>query len=176
MQDPKLKAYFKFDESDLEANRQGDFSEPQRARLIENDKKIQRRWGLRSIPFFLVAAVGPVLAFVGGDFLGWGWKITWGLVWTGLWGGIASIMLLSFLSKPKKLVLAKTKGKINIVKNRRSDSLQLHINRHLFDVEDELANIMMQGDEYIIYYEKDWDEIVSAEFVPSTTQAPSPDV
>lgn len=75
-------------------------------------------------------------------------------------------MLLSFLSKPKKLVLAKTKGKINIVRNRRSDLLQLHINRHLFDVEDALADIMMQGNEYIIYYEKDWDEIVSAEFVP----------
>src|SRR5262245_57118124 len=107
MEDRKLKEYFKFDEADLEANRRGEFSEKQRARLIENDKKIQRRWGWRSVPLFLIAGIGPVAAFSAGDFFGWGWKIMWGFVWTGLWGGIGLVMLLSFLSKPKPLALAK---------------------------------------------------------------------
>ena len=167
MEDQKLEAYFKFDEADLETNRQGRFSEKQQARLIENDRKIQRKWGWRSIPLFLVAGVGPIMAISSGDFFGWGWKISWGLVWTGLWGGIALIMLLSFLSKPKKLVFAKTTGKVNIGTDAhtRSTSLRLHIGRHGFDIEEDILDAMTQGAEYTIYYEKDWDEIVSAELV-----------
>src|SRR5258706_1607714 len=173
MEDQKLKEYFKFDEADLEANRQGRFSEKQQACLIENDKKIQRRWGWRSIPFLLIAGLGPVLALSAGDFFGWDWKIMWGFVWTGLWGGIGLVMLISSLSKTKPLVLAKATGKVNIVRDRsyRSSnhthisSLRLHIGRQAFDIEEDLVDVMMQGDEYILYYEKDWEEIVSVELV-----------
>jgi hypothetical protein len=176
MEDQKLKEYFRFDEADLEANRNGRFSENQQARLIENDKKIQRRWGWRSIPFLLIAGIGPAAALGPGDFFGWGWKIAWGLVWTGLWGGIGLVMLISALSKTKPLVLAKATGKVNIVRDRsyrssthtRGSSLQLHIGRHAFDMDEELVDIMMQGDEYIVHYEKDWNEIVSAERVSNS--------
>ena len=175
MEERKLEDYFKFDEFDLEANRNGRFSEKQRTRLIENDKKIQRKWGWRSIPLFLIAGVGPVAALSAGDFFGWGWKIMWGCVWTGIWGGIGMVMLLSYLSKPKALVLANATGKVNIVRDRtysssthsHSDSLELHIGQHSFDADDDLAGIMMQGDEYNVYYERDWNEIVSAERVAS---------
>jgi hypothetical protein len=176
MEDQKLKDYFKFDEADLEANRNGRFSESQQVRLIENDRKIQRRWGWRSIPFLLIAAIGPVAALGSGDFFGWSWKIMWGFVWTGVWGGIGLAMLISSLSKQKPLVLAKATGKVNIVRDRsyRSSThthnswLELHIGRHVFDMDEELVDIMMQGDEYIVYYEKDWDEIISAERVSNS--------
>src|SRR5689334_14598597 len=118
MDDQKLEQYFNFDQADLEANRQGRFSEQQQVRLIENDKKIQRRWGRRSIPFLLLGALGPVLALSPGDFFGWTWKILWGFVWTGIWGGIGLLMLGSWLSKPKPLVLAKATGKVNIARDR----------------------------------------------------------
>jgi hypothetical protein len=177
MQEQQLTAYFKFDEADLQANRQGRFSEKQQARLIENDKKIQRRWAWRSIPFLLIAGIGPFAALSAGDFFGWGWKIMWGFVWTGLWGGIGLVMLASWLSKTKPLVLAKATGKVNFVRNRsyrashntHSSSLRLHIGRHAFDIEEDLAGVMMQGDEYIVYYEQDWEEIVSAELVSSAS-------
>jgi len=175
MEDQKLREYFKFDDADLDANRKGQFSEKQRTRLIEADRKIQQRWGWRSIPLFLIAAVGPFAAVSAGDFFGLGWKIIWGFVWTGVWGGIGLVMLISSLSKTKQLVLAKATGKVNIVRDRRyrsstrthNTSLQLRIGRHSFDAEEALTDLMMQGDEYIVYYEKDWDEIISAEFVPN---------
>lgn len=166
MEDPKLEAYFQFDQSDLQANRDGQFSERQRTRLAENDRRIQRRWGLRSIPFLLIAALGPVLAFGPGDFFDWSWKFLWGVVWTGIWGAIGLVMLGSFLSKPKQMVLARASGKVNIAPDRTYRSaLRLHIGRHAFDALDDIADVMMQGDEYIVYYERDWEEIVSAERV-----------
>jgi hypothetical protein len=108
-----------------------------RPRLVKNDKKVQRRWGWRAIPFLLIAGIGPFAALSAGDFFGWGWKIMWGFVWTGLWGGIGLAMLLSWLSKTKPLVLAKATGKVNFVRNRsyrashntHSSSLRLHIGR-----------------------------------------------
>ena len=176
MEEQKLEEYFKFDAADLQANREGRFSEKQQARLIENDKKIQRRWGWRSIPFLLIAGVGPVLALAAGDFFGWGWKIMWGFVWTGIWGAIGLAMLLSSLSKTKALVLAKAAGKVNFVRNRsyrashntHSSSLRLHVGRQAFDMQEDLVEVMLQGDEYIVYYEEDWEEIVSAERVSNT--------
>ena len=85
-------------------------------------------------------------------------------------------MLISSLSKSKKLVLAKATGKVKIVMSRsyrashRTHSLspRLHIGRHSFDLQESFADILMQGDEYVIYYEKDWDEIVSAELMLHT--------
>ncbi len=82
-------------------------------------------------------------------------------------------MLVSGLSKTKPLVLSKAKGKINLVRDTtysttthtHSHQLELHIGRHSFDVEDDLAEIMMQGEEYIVYYERDWEEIVAAELL-----------
>jgi hypothetical protein len=176
VENQKLQEYFHFDEADLEANRQGRFSENQQVRLIENDKKIQRKWGWRSIPFLLIALVGPVFALFAGDFFGGNWKVIWGIGWTGLWGGIGLVMLISSLSKSKKLVLAKATGKVKIVMSRsyrasnrtHSSSPRLYVGRHSFDMEETLADILTQGDEYVIYYEKDWDEIVSAELIPHT--------
>jgi len=172
-EDEKLKEYFKFDAVDLDANRQGQFSEKQQIRLIEADRRIQRRFGWRSIPLFLIAGIGPLAAISAGDFFGLSWKIIWGFGWTGVWGGIGLVMLLSSLSKPKPLALAKVKGNVNIVRERsyrsstrrHSTSLQLCIGRHSFDAEEYIADVLMQGNEYILYYEKDWEEIVSAELV-----------
>jgi len=178
MEDPKLEAYFKFDESDLEANRQGRFSEKQQARLIANDRKIQRKWGLRSIPFFLIASFGIFAAFAGKN-MGLDWILTWLLGWTGIWGGIGLLMLLSFLSKPKKLVFAKTTGKVNIASDRSYSSpnrrtgttaLRLHVGRRGFDILEDIGDVMTQGAEYTIYYERDWEEIVSAELVNSNSK------
>src|SRR4029453_6186338 len=42
IEDKKLREYFKFDDADLDANRKGQFSEKQRMRLIEADRKIQQ--------------------------------------------------------------------------------------------------------------------------------------
>src|SRR5689334_3836409 len=113
MEDQKLKDYFKFDEDDLYANRMGRFSERQQSRLMTNDKVIQKRFGWYSIPFFLIAAIGPYTAASAGDFFGWVWIITWGFVWTGLWGAIGVILIASSLSKQKKLVLEKAQGRVN---------------------------------------------------------------
>lgn len=61
MEDPKLKAYFKFDESDLEANRTGDFSEPQRVRLIKTIKRFSGAGGCVPSRFFWLRQLAQCL-------------------------------------------------------------------------------------------------------------------
>ena len=39
MQEQKLMNYFKFDEADLQANRNGQFTDKQKARLVKEDKR-----------------------------------------------------------------------------------------------------------------------------------------
>ncbi len=112
VENQKLQEYFHFDEADLEANRQGRFSENQQVRLIENDKKIQRKWGWRSIPFLLIASVGPVFALFAGHFFGGNWNVIRGIGWNGLWGGIGLVIADQFTFKIQELVLAKATGKV----------------------------------------------------------------
>ncbi len=161
--DQQLMNFFKFDQADLIANQNGQFTEKQKVRLLQEDKKLKGKARLHSIPFLLIAVTGPFTAIAPKGFFGWGWVLTWGLVWTGLWGAIGLFMFLGSLGKPQPLVLAKTKGHVRIV------NYQIRIGHRSFDVEGNPEDVLIQGNEYIVYYEKNWEEIVSAERI-STTQ------
>jgi hypothetical protein len=59
MSNAALQAYFKFDDADLEANRRGQFSEAQKARLAVLNKKDRiERWVLG---YFLLGVMFVVL-------------------------------------------------------------------------------------------------------------------
>jgi len=72
----------------------------------------------------------------------------------------------------------KAEGPINIIKaDRTSTSMgksgsiehyfayELHIGGKEFDVDENLADVIMQGDEYTVYYDDFNSKILSAEFV-----------
>ena len=175
MIDQPLMDYFKFDQADLFANENGQFTDKQRARIFKEDKSA-RRWNrIGGIGLLIIAAIG-----FGGAVAGWimdsdwgfriGFGIGFGVIWPLIWGGIGVGLLASSFSR-HQFKLAKVQGRVNIVSRESYSSEhhttsiyhELHIGGREFNVNGNLADVMMQGDEYILYYIEDSDEILSAE-------------
>ena len=93
------------------------------------------------------------------------------LVWVVVWGGIG-IALIRGAFKPPSLELASVSGPVNIVGVERRTggnnsstytAYELRVGDQSFDVDAELGNHIMQGDQYAIYYIKDTEKIISLE-------------
>ena len=185
MDDQKLRSIFKFDEVDLQADRNGYLSEKQKSNILKrinyftkNGKKyalgvivislgiVAMDWGISSVQHaphpnssvFIVAGVFLLLGF---------------------------LMLLLLTSESGSTYLSndavkKVEGPANIIKaertrtsggKRATSSLEhyfvyeLHIGDKAFDVDESLSNVIMQKDEYAVYYDDLNGKILSAEFV-----------
>jgi len=178
MFDQQVMDYFKFDAADLEANRNSRFTDKQKARLAKEAKAAKT----------LGIIIGGVLMLIGlgglaGAITGWigdsdwefriGFGLGFGCIWPLVWGGIGWGILQGSFSK-RELKLAKVQGPVNIVKVERTSHgrdhtsyyvHELHVGGQSFDVQGNLADIIMQGDEYVFYYIDGSDEIMSAELV-----------
>ena len=113
MDDQKLKDYFKFDEEDLQANRQGKLSERQKINILNRKKD-------------------------------------------GLLNHVLSAIGISADTDISKETVKKAQGPVNIggvrgVKNSTTIH-EVQIGEKTFLVDKNIANVMMQGDEYILYY------------------------
>lgn len=178
MDDRALQEYFRFDDADLMANRNGQFSDKQTKKLFEDPRSVSGRLkgcigGLVGALLLLaLAAMLAVPAISGGltavrqsEWVTAIFEIVvggiWGLVWgsfalVALWGGISAALGLL-----PKILLNSVKGPVNLVgvrtsrKGRYSTQHELHIGGREFDVEERLANIITQGDVYAIYFIKD---------------------
>ena len=110
MDDQKLQDYFKFDEEDLQANRQGKLSEKQKINIL-NCKK------------------------------------------DGLLNHILSAISISADTDISKETVKKAEGHIDIVTARvggtkvRKTGYEIQIGEKTFLVDEDIANVMMQGDE-----------------------------
>ncbi len=177
MVDQQLMNYFKFDAADLYANRNGQFTDQQKARIIQEDKSSRassRGWG---IFLMLIGLLGLVIAIVAGIASNdWGFRIGFGigfgLIWPVVWGGLGFLMAQDSFTK-HDFKLACVQGRANLVAHESYSSSshtttvshELHIGGHEFDVEEDAADVIMQGEEYVIYYVDSTDEILSAEQV-----------
>lgn len=175
MLEQPLMDYFKFDQNDLYANQNGRFTDKQMARIKQEDKSSRasgRVWG--GILMF-IGLIGLVIAIVAGIAdSDWGFRIGFGLgfgcIWPLVWGGIGYMMMADSFGK-HEFKLARVQGRANIVRTESysssshttSISYELHIGGHEFSVEDTTADVIFQGDEYIVYYIESNDEIVSVE-------------
>jgi hypothetical protein len=177
MSDLTLEKHFHFNEGDLNANRNGRLSDRQLKRLgvqAASHKKSALGFG---IVLLGIASIGVIAGVVGLlNMKGMVERIAagalFGLLWPYIWGGLGIGMIKSAIKQPN-FELQTAQGPINIVKDESYDSTnqtysvfhELHIGGCQFDVEGDLADLMMQGDEYAVYYLKDREEIVSAELI-----------
>ena len=185
MSDPQLMSYFKFDEADLQANRNGQFTDKQKARLVKEDKRDRTGSIIGGGFLILIALIGLVIAIAAGiadpD---WGFRIGFGLgfgcIWPLVWGGIGYLILSRAFAK-FQVQLERAEGPVNIIKAERTSThtdsdgfshtshyfvYELHIGGKSFDVTGDLANIIMQGDAYALYFtEGSENDILSAELI-----------
>jgi len=84
-----------------------------------------------------------------------------GILWTFVWAGkgIQALRSASSLSEPK---LGQVSGRIHIVKHTSEDYV-LQIGDMEFDLEKNPSGVMMEGDEYKLYYVEATEEILSVE-------------
>ncbi len=170
MSDEQLKKYFEFDEGDLNANRNGYLTPKQQTRLAK-EAKAQAGCSLFLGIILLGVAVVPILIlYFSGAFAFFGVAgLAW-LIWPIVWGAIAFFIIRGSFSKPN-LMVQKAEGPINIVKTESynssthttSEDYEMHVGGQTFDVDSDLADYMMQGDTYAIYYTEDPREIISVE-------------
>jgi hypothetical protein len=184
MIDQPLMDYFKFGQDDLYANQNGQFTEKQKARLIQEDKSDRNTSRILGIILLLIGLgglAGAIFAVIANS--NWGFRIGFGLgfgcVWPLVWGGIGFSLAKDSFSK-HQFKLAKVQGIVNIVR-RESYSTEhhttsvyheLHIGGQEFSVEEDLANVLMQGDEYVLYYVEDTSKIMSAELISQVVRRP----
>lgn len=177
MVDPQLMSYFQFDQADLDANRNGQFTDKQKTRIFTEDKS-SRTWsrvgGFFLIFIGLIGLVAAIFAIANDSDLGFqiGFGLGFGCIWPLVWGGIGYFLVKNSFSK-HEFKLAKVQGLVNIVRRESYSSEshtttiyhELHIGGQEFSVQGTAADVLMQGDEYILYYISGSSEILSGELV-----------
>jgi hypothetical protein len=178
MPEQQLMEYFKFDADDLYANQNRRFTEQQRVRLINLDKTRRKTSLVIGIVLAVVGLIGPIIAIAAGIanpdplfIIGFGGGF--GLVWPAVWGGIGFVLIKGAMGKTV-FKLASVQGRANIVarESRSTDSdghtsttihHELHVGGVTFGVNRNIADVVFQGDEYIVYYVEATKDIVSVE-------------
>jgi hypothetical protein len=190
MSDHELRQFFNFDDSDLLANRMGRFSAKQEKRIQEIDKsssKTFRNIGIGLILLNILIIAGFILNVTGSgfsfstasrdDMIGMAAMM---VVPTVIIGFFVWIMFWLASSKLDHS-LQNVEGNVRLVKvektqsyktasgsasQRKVQQYELRVGRVKFeDVNEELLNILREGDIYIFYYTKDAKDILSCEFI-----------
>jgi hypothetical protein len=186
MEDQKLKDYFKFDEGDLQANRQGQLSEKQKNEILRRRKD----WKKSGISYSLViialglgiVAVNAVLSFLRDPqpHLDTGALVTAGLcVLLGLLLLYLTLTGESGRTDISEDIVKKAEGPVNLINGERTMTgshnsrsvvyfSELHVGARTFSVTHDLEDIMMQGDVYAVYYDDHNYKILSAEWLLKT--------
>ncbi len=183
--DSLLQKYFNFDEGDLFANRNGTLTPKQQKRLVE-DEKLWNKLSLIGGALTLIVAIAPTIAigFTVAPCIStlcpelplWFlilFIVGFVLIWLPIWGYFGIRTIRRALSNQTSFPLKKAEGRVNIIKvegynnstHMHTEDYELHIGRQEFDCDSELADIMMQGDTYAVYYIRDTMEIMSAEML-----------
>lgn len=183
MADEKLMRYFKFDDADLQANRDGRFSEKQKNNLLKskNDwKKGNLTWGAVLVALGLgiavaILAINWIFSSVNDahPHLDVRAMITAGVFFV-LLGGLGFLLLLAGLNSKQDTStdrVKKIEGSINLDAFAINNS-ELHVGHKTFEIDetgmesdDRLANLVIQGKEYAFYYDEVDDRILSAELI-----------
>ena len=163
----KLRKYFRFTEDDLAINRTGILSEKQKERIRKEVGGL--RGGLLVIGIILL--VVTIVGVFGFDIKFFG--IFPALIWGIVWGLPAVLCIVLSISSTPQFTLLSVRGSARFEQGttssrRHSGSVyyDLYINDEEFDGDgDHFPRTMIAGAEYIVYYTKGSQQIVSAELV-----------
>jgi len=195
MSDQQLMNHLGFDESELQANRNGRISEKQKARLQIKEtgsKTGALILGLVCLVSALIGlGVGTLAAIKGEEIVfKFVFSFVFGCIWPLIWGAVGVFSLRRAFAK-MEVKVQKAEGPINIVRvTRRSynsgmktfsdySAYELRVGGRTIDVRSELSNIMMQGDVYAVYYAEfnltdKKKEVLSAELLTKGSGAFAP--
>jgi hypothetical protein len=190
MTDIQLRRFFDFDEADLAANRMGALSQKQKKRIQETEKDTSKTF--RTIGFGLILLNLCIIAGFVLNVTGEGFSLTTAtrddiigmaammVVPTVIIGFFVWVMFWLAASKLDHS-LQKAEGEVNFVKVEKRESYktasgstsqrtvqqyELRVGRVKFeDVNEELLNIIKEGDFYTFYYTRDAKEILSCEYI-----------
>jgi hypothetical protein len=163
----KLKKYFKFTEDDLAVNRTGMLSERQKQQ-IRNEAGSLWIW-LLVIGIILLGVT--VYGLFGFDIKFFG--IFPALIWGIVWGTLSVFFIVLSISSTPQFKLLNVSGPARFEQGETSHRhhsgsvyYDLYINDEEFDGDgDHFPKTMIAGAEYIVYYTKGSQQIVSAELV-----------
>lgn len=188
MTDLELQKFFEFNESDLFANRAGRLSPKQQEKINETEKGASQIFFWAGVVFILMALgatygiVKPAFQHVFAvdgltDLIGpaVGLAIAWGIL------GFLAIGSFRLSRSKFDSSVQHVEGKVNFVKvekeewtestdgirsSKTVEEYELRVGRVAFeDVDEELLNIIEEGDTYTFYYTKETKDILSCEFI-----------
>ncbi len=188
MTDLELQKFFEFNESDLFTNRAGRLSPKQQEKINETEKGASQIFFWAGVVFILMA-LGATYGIVKPAFQhGFAVDGLTDLIGTAVglaiaWGILGFLTIGSFrLSRSKfDSSVQHVEGKVNFVKvekeewtestdgirsSKTVEEYELRVGRVAFeDVDEELLNIIEEGDTYTFYYTKETKDILSCEFI-----------
>jgi hypothetical protein len=155
MTDKILQVYFKFDDSDLEANRRDQFSEKQKARLSALNKKERVLHWVLGVILFGIAILDIVIAPTY-----WHDPTFPTMIFPiGLFAGIIGLFVLWGTKKAdRKYRLKKIQGRVSYsrykprtVKGKQYNNRIIHLDNSHFDVAEDTPAILKEGTVYAVY-------------------------
>ena len=167
MDDQRLRKVFHFTETDLEANRRGQFSENQKKRLLDEASAEQKSARDSATILFVIAAVGLafglILASVAPTSLGRGFFVLLlGILWPAAWAG-KGIQIIRTARSLQEMRLRQVSGRVQIIKYD-DETYVLQVGELEFDLDKYPYGAVNKGDKYTIYYLEPTHEILSVEF------------
>ena len=193
MSDLELQKYFEFNEADRIANRAGKLSKKQEETIRASEASFARstaKFSVSVILFGIALSAAIILFGMPGEISLDGLKYRFAQDAEGMMAaiGIPGILVLIFVGGA--FLIARTKvdhsvqkaeGKVNFVKVEKRDSdvsadgttkyhdveeYELRVGRKAFEnVDEEMLNLINEGDTYAFYYTKDAEQILSCELI-----------
>ena len=158
MDDQALRDYFKFDEADLFANRNGRFSDKQQKALVKEERK-QKGIGIGCGIFSLVVALILIFSIIMRGAIGASIPAVIGVV---VCLGVGGYLLYAqfFMPYSVKHVLKKVEGPLKKVGERekyiKSNSYhtvyKLQCGNEKFDIDELPSHLIVPGDIYAVYF------------------------
>ena len=159
MDEQKLREYFDFDEDDLIANRKGHLSERQLKHLdAERKYKPGIEWGVGLI-LFMIAGIG-IYGAVTAIFHASGvvgrivFVLFFGVLWPYIFGKLGLQMINSTRSS-RNIHVKVERGRLRLFQRKAPDIIayyELQVGDRTIGLEDDLTDMVTQGDRYAMYY------------------------
>jgi hypothetical protein len=162
----RLRKFFHFAQDDLLANRRGQFSEGQKKRLREAARVEQASARSSAAILFVIAAAGLAIGLtissiaptLPGRILMF---LLMGVLWPSVWAGkgVQIIRSAYALQEPQ---LCQVSGQARVI-GHPDGSHGLQVGEYEFDLDGNPSGVIVDGDQYTLYYVKSTEEILSVE-------------